>query len=140
MSSTTSFQIKSDQIRLIYSPSDGIEWVLAKFKNNESINISRTFYLSEKQLIKPNIQEEAVDSLEGFVFVFAIKKEKYWRIEKDILATKYAILIAEDVFVQKIQYAHISDLLPNISSIKKCLLLKKGYLCLVELINCVMNR
>ncbi len=126
MSSTTSFQIKSDQIRLTYSPSDGIEWVLAKFKNNESINISRTFYLSEKQLIKPNIQEEAVDSLEGFVFVFAIKKEKYWRIEKDILATKYAILIAEDVFVQKIQYAHISDLLPNVSSIKKMFIAEKG--------------
>ena len=114
------FQIKSDQIHLTYSPEYYSDWVSESFKNGESISIKRIFFLSKKQLIKPNTKEEDVDFFGEFVFEFATKQEEYWRIKKDILDIKHDILIAQEVFVKKILYAGVNkSLLPSISSIEK---------------------
>ena len=126
---TILFCQENNQLQLIYSPRDYDEWILEKFRNNEPILIKKTFYLSKQLLINPDIKNNIEkylrkrgDPMEVYDFTFKIAslQENYWRIQKDILETKYDVLIDKSVFIKKRLHTYINEnVLPNVKSIEK---------------------
>lgn len=97
--SNISFKYKGDILILVYKPKNDISWIVGKIRENDIIDLKRTFVFRRSDLLKPSYKEisekefhDIVDSVDVFEFRIGRMIDGYHKIKGKYLD------IAQDVY------------------------------------------
>ena len=102
------FRKENNFIILNYTPQADIDWILKKFKDNDTIFISRTFTFSKNDVYE-NSNEDIFQS--GIDFIVATLDKNYYKFDSDILSIEFNLYIEKNITIKReffITYNNIS--------------------------------
>lgn len=106
---------------LDYEPYEGVEWIIDKFKNKESINIRKIFYLKYEDMylylenFDINFEEMETDSYITFVIANITNDGRYYKLNKEIFDIEFDFYLQSDMNFDK-KYFMIDN---NVSVFKR---------------------
>ena len=109
---------------------DGINWIISAFEIDETIIIRKTFHLSKQHLSEDSAllvnasklgegKESDAHYQDILEFKLAKKNTEYFHVDREIVQTKYDVLLHQSIFICINHRAHINpEVVPNINSVK----------------------
>ena len=92
------FRKEKNAIILNYTPQGGVDWILKRFKDNNTISISRTFTLSQNDVYDTS-DDDMFQS--GIDFIIATLDKNYYKFDSDILSIEFDLYIEKDITIKR---------------------------------------
>ena len=99
------FEISDDELRLVYRPRDGADWVRERFARGDGLLVKGAFHLTPQDLVV-DAAEEAVSAAgddeipwvddDRLVFAVAIADGEYFRFKPEVLGFETPVLLHRD--------------------------------------------